>query len=574
MNNICDDEVIRGLYLSALSTIEIADEREFLTKKYAEASGESVYALKNECDGMQLELTWKKGVVEGPATLLSKDNTTVCEFSFRDSSPHGRATFFCNGTRFCSMSVMDGIYMGDCEFFRNGRIFYTGDFFHGDVNGQGIMYYPNGSIMYEGDFRYGYADGSGTFHTPEGKEEFSDSWRRGCCSKVQITVAIPPMVVCIQQTRDEQAYTEETFSKRFSFGSTIFSLSSIALPYMKTFDLIPSSAPKQSQEVNIKKRMNYGSSDTSDYHSDSAIPIPRGELKRHIREQQVTVRTSDEDVMSLPVVGGDQDDSYSSKRVTKASRAARTPTSPLDDIPSHPVEMFREPRECLEPPSISCPDKYITVLSSDEWKKVPRGVTDLTVETECFNDQYMKYMKLSQFRYLKSIIFNDYCCCDVTTLALRNCQYLETLVVGDDCFSTMGVRNASEYKYVLKAVKKDPEGGSFYAGYDYYLSSIRIGRQSFLKFSRFSLYRAPVVPASCIVLPNLKSIVIGEVSAYDDADLGSFNFLNVLNVVLDSFSLSPASQIDLPALESIVIGSYSFTEIRSVTLSSSPRECL
>lgn len=56
----------------------------------------------------------------------------------------------------------------------------------------------------------------------------------------------------------------------------------------------------QNPDVTIKKRMNYTSSDTSDYHSDSAIPIPRGELTRHIRDQQVTVRTSDEDVMALP----------------------------------------------------------------------------------------------------------------------------------------------------------------------------------------------------------------------------------------------------------------------------------
>ncbi|KAK8822346.1 hypothetical protein WA577_005510 [Blastocystis sp. JDR] len=532
MSDICDDEAIRGLYLSALRTIEIADEREFLTKKYAETTGESAYALKGEFGGMQLRLTWKRGVVEGPATLVANDGSTVCTFSFRDASPHGRATFFCKGARFCSMSVMDGIYMGDCEFFRNGRIFYTGDFFHGDVNGQGILYYPTGSIMYEGEFRYGYADGSGTFHTPEGDEVFSDSWKRGSCANVQTTVVTPPMVVCIQQTRDEEAYTEEIFSRRLSY----------ALPYMKTFDLVPASTPVQNPDVTIKKRMNYTSSDTSDYHSDSAIPIPRGELTRHIRDQQVTVRTSDEDVMALPVVGEEQPAVRPSKRAVKTFKA--------EVIPSQPVEVFREPRECLQPPPISVPEKYVMVASSDEWKRVPRGVTDLTVDTECFNDPYMKYMKLSQFRHLKSITFNDYCCCDVTTLALRNCQYLESLVVGDDCFSPLGVRNASEYKYVLKALKKDPEGGSFYAGYDYYLASIQIGRQSFLKFSHFSLY----------LLPNLRSIVIGEVSAYDDVNLGSFNFLSVLTVVLDN----------LPALESVVIGSYSFTEVRSVTLSNLP----
>lgn len=217
MSDICDDPAIRSLFLSSLGTLEIANNQEFLMKKYAEYTGESVYALKGDNDGFSLRLTWKRGFVEGPASILAPEKTVVCDFQFRDFAPHGRAVFFCNGKRFCSMSVVDGNYIGDCEFFRNGRILYSGDYFHGDVNGNGILYYPDGSIMYEGEFRYGYADGTGTFHSPEGEEVLSDSWKRGSCKDAKATVALPPMVVCIQQTRDEEAYTEEVFSKRLSF---------------------------------------------------------------------------------------------------------------------------------------------------------------------------------------------------------------------------------------------------------------------------------------------------------------------------------------------------------------------
>lgn len=294
----------------------------------------------------------------------------------------------------------------------------------------------------------------------------------------------------------------------------------VALPFVKTFELQLGPAP-QSATLAIKKRINYtssGASDTSDYHSDSVIPIPRGELTRHIREQQVTVRSSDEDVMCLPVVGGEA-------RQPKKSKPRQAPIA--YDIAVQPVELYSEPRECVRPPPLRVPDKYITVVSSDEWKSVPKTVTDMTIETECFNDEYMKYMKLGQFRHLKSITLNDYCCSEVSTLAIRNCQYVETVTVGDDCFSPVGVRNASEYQYVLKALKKDLEGGTFYAGNDYYLNSIQIGRQSFLKFSRFSLSRRARRLASSLVLPNLRSLVIGEVSSYDDVNIGSFNFLGV-----------------------------------------------
>ena len=78
------------------------------------------------------------------------------------------------------------------------------------------MYYPNGTFMYEGEFRNGYADGQGTFYSSEGKDIYSDSWKKGKCSVVKAHIVLPPMIVAIEQTHDEDVYTEEEFSRRNS----------------------------------------------------------------------------------------------------------------------------------------------------------------------------------------------------------------------------------------------------------------------------------------------------------------------------------------------------------------------
>ena len=243
------------------------------------------------------------------------------------------------------------------------------------------------------------------------------------------------------------------------------------------------------QENSIKKRSKteFGT-DTSEMTSDSGIPIARGQLTKHMLEQQVVVRTSDEDVMNLPLAGD------SKKKTKPSTKKAKDTLSEIEKVEQQPTVLYTQPTECPVPPTVKTTEKIISIYSSDEWKTLSKLVTDLTIETECFNDEYIRYLKFNSFKILQHLTVNDYACTTVNTFTIRNNQYLRSLQIGEDCFSTTCVRNASEYNYVLKAIKKDVEGGSFFISLDYYLESIIIGKQSFIKYSRFGL--------SCIISYN------------------------------------------------------------------------
>lgn len=222
MAQICYTEEIQSLFLSTLMDIVVTDMRQYLVQKYSEMTGEYIFNLEIPYSKLRLKTNWERGSLEGPASLLWEDESVAVEFFYRDFVPHGRATFYENHIKVASMSIIDGRYIGDCEIYHNGRLMYAGDYFHGDINGKGIIYYPNGSIKYEGEFRNGYADGKGTFYTPEGKDIFSDSWKRGRCRLVKVSIILPPMMVAVEQTHDEDVYTEEEFSRRITNCNALF----------------------------------------------------------------------------------------------------------------------------------------------------------------------------------------------------------------------------------------------------------------------------------------------------------------------------------------------------------------
>lgn len=250
------------------------------------------------------------------------------------------------------------------------------------------------------------------------------------------------------------------------------------MAYLRTFE----SRENTSSDTSIKKR-SPGLSDSSESRSsESIIPIARGQLTKHILEQQVVVRTSDEDFMNLPLANNP------SKKVGSVSKKNNnTELSDMEKMQKQPSALYVQPAECPKPPDMKVNEKVVSVYTSDEWKEVSKQVTDMTIETECFNDEYIRYLKFNSFKLLQHLTINDFSCTTVNTFTVRNNQYLRSLQIGNDCFSTTNVRNASEYQYVLKALKKDIEGGSFFISMNYYLESIVIGKQSFLKFSRFAL---------------------------------------------------------------------------------------
>lgn len=220
MAQVCSTEEIQSLFLSTLLDVVVTDMRQYLVQKYSEVTGEYIFNLEMPYSKLRLKTNWERGTLEGPAYLLWGDDSVAVEFFYRDFVPHGRATFYDNHMKIAAMTIMDGRYIGDCEIYRNGRLMYSGDYFHGDANGKGVMFYPSGSIMYEGEFRNGYADGKGTFYDPKGNDVFSDSWKRGRCKLIKTSILLPPLIVAIEQTHDEDVYTEEEFSRRITQGNT------------------------------------------------------------------------------------------------------------------------------------------------------------------------------------------------------------------------------------------------------------------------------------------------------------------------------------------------------------------
>lgn len=215
MSELCNTEEINNLYSSSLMNISVTDMKQYLIQKYAELTGNYTFELDVPFSKLKLKTTWERGALEGPASLLWEDGSIAVEFGYRDFVPHGRAVFYEKQNKVASMTVMDGKYIGECEIYYNGLLMYSGDFFHGDANGKGILYYPNGNYMYEGEFRNGYADGKGIYYDPSGKDLCSDSWKRGKCKLTKIVVCVAPMVVVVDQTHDE-IYTEEECARRIS----------------------------------------------------------------------------------------------------------------------------------------------------------------------------------------------------------------------------------------------------------------------------------------------------------------------------------------------------------------------
>ena len=147
---------------------------------------------------------WKNGVI-------------AVSFNYRDFSPHGNITFYDNGAILASLTAVDGKYIGPCKFYLNKHLLFSGDYFHGDINGVGKLYYPNGSIFYEGEFRNGYADGFGSYYDETGEKYYSDSWRKGKSRVFKTIIALPSMVIAIDQVKSD-SYTETEFSYREKAG--------------------------------------------------------------------------------------------------------------------------------------------------------------------------------------------------------------------------------------------------------------------------------------------------------------------------------------------------------------------
>ena len=216
MSTIQNYKEINSLFQSGLSTLAIEDRLKIIEYKFSESSGESILELDNPYSGMTLNVVWQQGILNGKAAIADQSGKKICEFTYRDFSPSGTCTFSKDNNLLCSMNILNGCYYGTCSFYKDSALLYKGDYFHGDVNGSGTLYYPNGSALYEGNFKYGLADGVGTFHTLDGKTVHSSDWKNGVCTEVTRPISLPTFVICPKQVLSKTAYSMELLAIRYA----------------------------------------------------------------------------------------------------------------------------------------------------------------------------------------------------------------------------------------------------------------------------------------------------------------------------------------------------------------------
>lgn len=210
---------IYSLFQSGLSDLLVEDRLKVIEHRFSGSSGDAILELDNPYTGMTLNVVWQQGVLNGSATIADQSGRKICEFTYRDFSPCGPCTFYKDNSILCSLNVLNGCYYGTCKFYKDSVLLYEGDYFHGDVNGSGTLYYPNGSALYEGNFKYGLADGVGTYHTPDGKAIHSAEWKSGLCAKVSKTISLPKYVICPNQVLSRAAYSMELMAIRYASES-------------------------------------------------------------------------------------------------------------------------------------------------------------------------------------------------------------------------------------------------------------------------------------------------------------------------------------------------------------------
>ena len=210
---------IYSLFQSGLSDLVVEDRLKVIEHRFSGSSGDAILELDNPYTGMTLNVVWQQGGLNGSATIADQSGRKICEFTYRDFSPCGPCTFYKDNSILCSLNVLNGCYYGTCKFYKDSVLLYEGDYFHGDVNGSGTLYYPNGSALYEGNFKYGLADGVGTYHTPDGKAIHSAEWKSGLCAKVSKTISLTKYVICPYQVLSRAAYSLELMAIRYASES-------------------------------------------------------------------------------------------------------------------------------------------------------------------------------------------------------------------------------------------------------------------------------------------------------------------------------------------------------------------
>lgn len=108
--------------------------------------------------------------------------------------------------------------------------------------------------------------------------------------------------------------------------------------------------------------------------------------------------------------------------------------------------------------------KFI-VRSYEDFESLSKQIPKLVIKSDCCNERNMKSLTLCNFPNLRSIEIGNKSCKKVSDFTVCDLDFLESITIGDDCFTTLGgVMNVSD----CPSLKELSIGGSFgfYDGYE------------------------------------------------------------------------------------------------------------
>ena len=169
--------------------------------------------------------------------------------------------------------------------------------------------------------------------------------------------------------------------------------------------------------------------------------------------------------------------------------------------------------------------------SLNDFLNLDSTVTRVIVSSNCGNDASLVLMDMSRFIYLKELIIGDNCFSSVGEFVLNNSTILEKIVIGSNSFT----KKKNSFGY-------DPNR-HFYLKNCNNIKELRIGQYSFSDYSEFAISNNP----------SIEVIEMGDLNIQHD----SFNFYYA--------SLELKS---LPKLKSVLFGKESFRECNRVVFES------
>ena len=129
-------------------------------------------------------------------------------------------------------------------------------------------------------------------------------------------------------------------------------------------------------------------------------------------------------------------------------------------------ERVKKERERKEAEEVA--KKRVSISCKSDWDCADKHVGVIVVSDNCCNGESLKELDLSRFEYLREWRVGNECFLYVNEVKLVGMNYLETVVIGEECFRNKQVEKADRHFYL----KNCPE-----------LKSLKIGRFSFFDYS-------------------------------------------------------------------------------------------